>query len=335
MTQKLRQKKVSEFAHLLIRNLTIISDAPPPDPRMFAEEVNIVPKLPSNMQAGLGSSKWKERKEVLDQLQTLLSNTPRIHEAPELGDLAKSLATCIHKDANINCVMIAANCLEGLAKGLMGSFTRYRESVVPPMLERLKERKVNVTDAIGAALDAVFTTTSLPDIIPDILPAFSSKNPQAKEGALKFMTRCLSTSTTPVPPPLIKPVSEALASLLEDSFEGARNEAATALGTLMKMVGERPLNPVMEGLADVRKAKVKEAHEKATVKSKAGSGGPPKVNPKAAAPAAKAPPKRAPASKKVEESPPEDVLVSTENKLTRKPPAKFMVCAHTPSIGIE
>jgi len=40
----------------------------------------------------------------------------------------------------------------------------------------------------------------------------------------------------------------------------------------MKIVGERPLGPVMDGLADVRKVKVKEAFEKATVKAKAGPG---------------------------------------------------------------
>lgn len=40
----------------------------------------------------------------------------------------------------------------------MSSFSRYRETVVPPMLERLKERKASVTDVIGAALDAVFLT---------------------------------------------------------------------------------------------------------------------------------------------------------------------------------
>lgn len=125
---------------------------------MLAEEADIVSKLPSNMQAGLASSKWKERKEVLDELLAVLNASPRIKDAPELGDLAKSLATCIHKDANINCVMTAANCLEGLAKGLMNSFARNREAVVSPMLERLKERKATVTDAIGAALDAIFAT---------------------------------------------------------------------------------------------------------------------------------------------------------------------------------
>lgn len=71
----------------------------------------------------------------------------------------------------------------------------------------------------------------------------------------------------------------------------------------MKMVGERPLTAVMDSLADVRKVKVNEAYEKATVKCKAGGGAPaPKAAPppKAAAPAkapVKAAPKKAPAAK--------------------------------------
>ena len=132
-----------------------------PDPRTLAEPVDIVPKLPSSLKTNLASSKWKDRKEVLDELLTLLNTTPRIKDASELGELARSLAVCIQKDANINCVMVAAGCIEGLAKGMMGPFGRFRESVVAPMLERLKERKANVTDAIGAALDAVFQTVSL------------------------------------------------------------------------------------------------------------------------------------------------------------------------------
>lgn len=128
------------------------------DPRAFAELVDIVPKLSSTLQSDLKSSKWKERKEALDDLSTLLSSTPRIKDAPELTELARSLAARISSDANINCVMVAAKCMEDLAKGMMSSFSRLRESVVPPMLERLKERKTNVTDTIGAALDAVFSS---------------------------------------------------------------------------------------------------------------------------------------------------------------------------------
>lgn len=130
----------------------------PPDPRQFAEIVDIVPRLSPSLQTDMKSSKWKERKEALDNLATLLANTPRIKDTAELAELSKSLANCISKDANINCVMVAAKCMDDLAKGMMASFAKYHEAVVPLMLERLKERKVNVTDAIGTALDAVFST---------------------------------------------------------------------------------------------------------------------------------------------------------------------------------
>ena len=83
------------------------------------------------------------------------------------------------------------------------------------------------------------------------MPALVNKNPQVKEGTMKFLARCLSTSTTPPSSPQVKPLSEALAGLLEDSFEGARNEAANCLGTLMKIVGERPLNAIQNRI-DVR-----------------------------------------------------------------------------------
>lgn len=106
------------------------------------------------------SSKWKERKEALDELLVVLKAALRIKDASELGELAKSLATRVQGDANVNCVMVAANCLEALANGLSNSFAKHREAVVPPMLERLKERKANITDTIGAALDAVFRTVS-------------------------------------------------------------------------------------------------------------------------------------------------------------------------------
>lgn len=163
-------------------------------------------------------------------------------------------------------------------------------------------------------------------MIPDLIPALGNKNPQIKEGTLKFLARSLSTSTTPVQTGQIKTLTDPLAVLLEDGFEGARNEAATCLGILMKMVGERPLNALMDGLADIRKAKVKEAYEKAVVKCKAGA-------PKAPAAAKEPPKKKVPPSKKTEvTAPPKaeatDVLMIDEEPLKKpvgKPPARLMV----------
>jgi cytoskeleton-associated protein 5 len=131
----------------------------PVDPRAFAEEVDVMPKFPNDYQILLSSSKWKDRKEALDAILDVLKASMRIQSAPPLGDLARQWAVMIQKDANIMCVMGAAGCIEALAKGLSNHFGRAKD-VVPPMLERLKERKANVTDTIGVALDAVFATVS-------------------------------------------------------------------------------------------------------------------------------------------------------------------------------
>lgn len=138
-----------------------------------------------------------------------------------------------------------------------------------------------------------------------------------KEGTLKFLGRALSTATAPIPPAQIKPLSETLAGLLEDGFEGARNEAATCFGCLMKMVGERPMNAIMDSMADVRKVKVKEAYEKATVKCKAGGAPAPRAAPPAAKPSG--PPKK---PKAAAPAPPlaEEKKVEAPKKPAPKPP---------------
>ena len=59
-------------------------------------------------------------------------------------------------DANVVCVAVAANCIEALALGLRTDFGKYRSIVVPPLLERTKEKKPSVLDALSGALDATF-----------------------------------------------------------------------------------------------------------------------------------------------------------------------------------
>lgn len=171
----------------------------------------------------------------------------------------------------------------------------------------------------------------MPDILNDIQPFLGDKNPQIKEGTLKFLHRCLQTALLPPAPPQVKTLSESLANLLGDSAAPVRDEAALGLGTLMKIVGERTLNPVIDPLEASRKAKVKEAFDHATVKCKVGSSAPkPPPLSKAAVP----PKKKAPAAKKevVEEpaassptSPSPSMLDDPPTKPRGKPPARLMV----------
>lgn len=231
----------------------------------LAEPVDVISKIPADFHEMVASSKWKDRKEALDNLFTIL-NTPRVKEG-QYDELVRVFAKSM-KDANIAVVTVAANCTEKLAAGLRKSFTRYRSTILSPMMERLKEKKQSVADALGAALDAVFTATSLTDCLEETLGFLSNKNPQVKLETIKFLVRCLRTTRDVPSKPEQKSIADAATKLLTESTEPLRAGGAEILGTLMKILGERAMNPYLEGLDDIRKAKIKEYFDTAEVKAK-------------------------------------------------------------------
>lgn len=244
----------------------------------LAEPVDITKKIPPNFSDMLASSKWKDRKEAVDALGQAL-NVPRIKDS-DFNEVTRGLAKCM-KDANVAVVTQAAQCIELLAKGLRQAFAKHRPTVMQPIMDRLKEKKQTVADALGAALDAVFSSTNLADCLEDIIAYLSNKNPQVKEGTMKFLIRCLRTTRDVPSKPEIASICEAGKKLLSESSPALRDGGAEILGTVMKIIGERAMTPYLDGLDDIRKTKVKEFFETAEVKAK--------EKPKPA-PAAKAPP---------------------------------------------
>jgi protein STU2 len=245
-------------------------DAPEEEETSFAlepdfEPVNVLPKVPKDLQERLASSKWKDRKEALDDLHKAIDH-PRIEDG-SFDDIVRSLAKCM-KDANIGVVTVAASCVEILGKGLKRGFAKYRGVIVSPMMERLKEKKQSVTDAIGAALDAVFGATSLADCLEDIMEFIKHKNPQVKLESTRFLIRCLRNTKDVPQPPAVKTIAETATKLLTDSQEVQRSAGAEALGTLWKIMGDKGMGPHLNDLDDIRKAKIKEFYETAEVKAK-------------------------------------------------------------------
>ncbi|KAI9816130.1 MAG: Cytoskeleton associated protein 5 [Thelocarpon impressellum] len=258
------------------------------EPVDLFEPADVMSKVPKDLQESLASTKWKDRKEALDALHAAV-DVPRIKDA-DFGEVARSLAKCM-KDANIAVVTVSANCVEALAKGLRKAFARYRSIVMAPMMERLKEKKQAVADALGAALDAVFLATSLSECLEDALEFLKHKNPQVKLESVRFLIRSLRTTRAVPSKAEAKLISDAATKMLTESTEVLRSSAAEVLGTLMKILGERAMGPYLDGLDEIRKTKIREYHDAAEVKAKEK----PKAAPAPAAPKARA----APAPKKV------------------------------------
>ncbi|KAK2871556.1 hypothetical protein FQN49_003060 [Arthroderma sp. PD_2] len=261
----------------------------------LVEPVDILAMAPKDLHQNLASSKWKDRKDALDDLYKVV-NVPRIKEG-HFDELCGDLARCM-KDANVLVVTVAANTICAMATGLRRSFGKYRPVVMPPMMERLKEKKTTVSTAIGQGLDAVFLSTSLSECLDDILGFLKHKNPQVKQETFKFLVRCLRATRDVPSKGEVKAIAEAGTKLLTDSSEVTRSGGAEVLGTLMKIMGERVMNVYLDGLDEIRKTKIKEFFETAEVKAKDRPKpiiGPPKT---AATPAKKPPGKRPVGAKK-------------------------------------
>ena len=93
------------------------------------DPVEILSKLPKDFYDNLASSKWKDRKEALDSLLAI-SKQPKIQD-----DRYHELVSTIGKkfaDPNVVVVVVAAGCIENLARGLRSDFSPYRNMVRAP-----------------------------------------------------------------------------------------------------------------------------------------------------------------------------------------------------------
>ena len=122
----------------------------------LAEPVDVLSKAPKDLHENLASTKWKERKEALDAFFAV-ANVDRIKEGP-FDEIVQALAKSM-KDANIAVVTVAANCIDVLAKGLRKGFAKYRSRVMTPIMERLKEKKQSVADALGQRVSLIVLKT--------------------------------------------------------------------------------------------------------------------------------------------------------------------------------
>uniref|UniRef100_A0A8D3C6Y8 Cytoskeleton associated protein 5 n=1 Tax=Scophthalmus maximus TaxID=52904 RepID=A0A8D3C6Y8_SCOMX len=283
------------------------------DPYELLEAVEILAKMPKDFYDKIEAKKWQERKEALEAIETLTKN-PKL-ENGDYGDLVRALKKVVGKDANVMLVALAAKCLAALASGLRKKFGTYAGQVAPTILEKFKEKKPQVVQALQEAIDAIFLTTTLQNLSEDVLSVMDNKNPSIKQQASLFLARSFRHCTqATLPKSILKPFCAALLKQVNDSAPEVRDAAFEALGTAMKVVGEKAVNPF---LADLDKLKLDKVNRSSADKvelpggKKGSGGGAGDKKPAAKAPApAEAPPKSSGPPKKSQKSFPGQFLSS-------------------------
>ncbi|XP_014474078.1 PREDICTED: cytoskeleton-associated protein 5 isoform X2 [Dinoponera quadriceps] len=234
------------------------------DPYDLLSPVDILSKLPKDFYEKIEAKKWQERKEALEALETLVKN-PKL-ENGDYGDVVRALKKIISKDTNVLVVTLAGKCLAGLASGLKKRFQPYAGACLPAILEKFREKKQTVVQALREAADAAYLSITIEQILEDTLAALENKNPAVKAETAAYLARCFArTPPDMLSKKLLKAYAGALLKTLNEPDPTVRDNSAEALGTAMKLIGERAMMPFLTDIDNLKMTKIKECAEKATI----------------------------------------------------------------------
>ncbi|XP_014206626.1 protein mini spindles isoform X2 [Copidosoma floridanum] len=239
-------------------------DQPEIDPYELLSPVDILSKLPKDFYEKIESKKWQDRKETLEAVEALVKN-PKL-ENGDYGEMIRALKKVISKDSNVMVVASAGKCLTGLASGLKKRFQNYASACLPAILEKFKEKKPNVVSVLRECADAIFLSVNIELILEDALAALENKNPSVKAETAAFLARCFArTPPSSLNKKLLKAYTGPLLKTLNEPDPSVRDNSADALGTAMKLVGEKAMSPFLVDLDNLKMTKIKESAEKATI----------------------------------------------------------------------
>ncbi|XP_053980065.1 protein mini spindles [Hylaeus volcanicus] len=292
------------------------SSIPEIDPHELLDPVDILSKLPKDFYDKIEAKKWQERKEALEALETLVKN-PKL-ENGDYGDVVRALKKVISKDTNVLVVALAGKCLAGLATGLKKRFQPYATACLSSILEKFREKKQNVVQALRDAADAIFLSVTIDTILEDTLAALDNKNPAVKAETAAYLSRCFSrTPPQSLNKKLLKAYTGVLLKTLNEPDPTVRDTSAEAIGTAMKLIGEKAMMPFLTDIDNLKMTKIKECAEKAVILVKVPSA------PKVAADRPNTAPNKLEStkSKDSEMKAPKRPNTSTVKKPTKKPTA--------------
>nr|KYP53049.1 Cytoskeleton-associated protein 5 [Cajanus cajan] len=271
----------------------------------------LTPLEKSGFWDGVKATKWSERKEAVAEL-TKLASTKRISPG-DFSEVCRTLkkncdfeknctilAQAIQKelqhpntpsraitpgalitDVNIAVAVEAVQAIGNLARGLRTHFSASSRFLLPVLLEKLKEKKPALAEALTQTLQAMHKAgcISLIDIVEgrfpllylllkfivdfylkatDVKTATKNKVPLVRSLSLTWVAFCIETSNKGVITKVHKDYVPICMECLNDSTPEVRDAAFSALAAIAKSVGMRPLERSLEKLDDVRRKKLSE-----------------------------------------------------------------------------
>ncbi|KAI5081631.1 hypothetical protein GOP47_0001374 [Adiantum capillus-veneris] len=217
----------------------------------------LVPLEKSGFWEGVKATKWSDRRDAVAEL-TKLASVKKISPG-DFSEVCRTLKKLI-TDVNIAVGVEAVQAIGNLAKGLRKDFSNPSRLLLPVLLEKLKEKKPVMVEALTQTLQAIHASgcVQLVDIVEDVKLATKNKVPSVRSLTLLWITTCIESSPKAAVLKLHKDYIPILMESLNDGTPEVRDAAFSALAGIAKMVGMRPLERSLEKLDEVRKKKLTE-----------------------------------------------------------------------------
>ncbi|GAV49827.1 hypothetical protein ZYGR_0R00690 [Zygosaccharomyces rouxii] len=254
----------------------------PIDPLDLLPEQTILDKLPENFYSRLSSSKWKDRVESLQEFydRVLVPLKKLKFHKEDYSELLSALGHVIQKDANVQAVSLAAQCVSEICQKMKNTnFNKhYVGFVFTPLLERTKERKTTVVETIRNALQAL-CRQQYPlashghneDMLQEILDFMKHKTPKIRQettllfifnlkqlgqqlggnGAKKILQKYLPDEICPA---VTKIVNDTQPAIRECGFE--------CFAVLIKILSRKELHFELEKLDNLKRQKIQDHLDK-------------------------------------------------------------------------
>lgn len=232
------------------------------DPYDLETPVDVLSKLPSNLSERVSDSIWKERVEVLEEISKFFK-VVRI-ENDDFSYFVSLMVGCL-KDVNLQVVTLACGILTDLANGLKTGFAKYTPSLLSPLLDRTKEKKKPVLDALNSVLDLSFKYGSFNDIVDPVVEHMTHISPPVKIESMQYLIRCLKQLPNPLNSTQEEKIMGTAIKLLQDSQLGVRSAASDVLGTMLKIMGSGNGKKYLEKIDKRHIKKVEQIRDAAVV----------------------------------------------------------------------
>ncbi|EJW86913.1 hypothetical protein WUBG_02174 [Wuchereria bancrofti] len=203
--------------------------------------MDIKEHLPIGFFETVRSTNWIERRDMLSALIDNLSHYPRIDPKIKYNEILAELKMIISKDSNIVVVILALRALTAFVKGLRKNFVKYIPMVLLHVLEKFKEKKPSVKEAVVDCLSLIAEycdTTMLSSPICEALE--KATNPTVKANIDQWIYYILCQyQRSAVPITFIRSIAPYLVKHSKDSDPDVRERSCMVFGAILRLVEEK------------------------------------------------------------------------------------------------